>query len=62
MQFAICAALAALLSAVPALAQTQASTPAVPVGVVAAERQPVARSAEFVGRIEATGGSRFAPE
>lgn len=50
---------AALVAAVlvgPVHAQTQAPTPgAVPVGVVAAERQPVARSAEFVGRIEAPG-------
>ena len=50
------AALAAAVLVGPVHAQTQAPTPAaVPVGVVAAERQPVARSAEFVGRIEAPG-------
>jgi membrane fusion protein (multidrug efflux system) len=46
-------AFAWLLCAASADAQTQAPTTAVPVGVVAAEKQPVARSAEFVGRIEA---------
>ena len=49
---------AALVAAVlvgPVHAQTQAPTPgAVPVGVVP-RKQPVARSAEFVGRIEAPG-------
>jgi membrane fusion protein (multidrug efflux system) len=48
------AALAGLLPVASAPAQTQTSA-AVPVGVVAAEKQPVARSAEFVGRIEAPG-------
>jgi membrane fusion protein, multidrug efflux system len=46
-------AFAWLLCAACAYAQTQAPTTAVPVGVVVAEKQPVARSAEFVGRIEA---------
>jgi membrane fusion protein (multidrug efflux system) len=36
-----------------AFAYAQEPTTVVPVGVVMAEKQPVARSAEFVGRIEA---------
>ena len=46
-------AFAWLLCAASADAQTQAPSTAVPVGVVVAEKQPVARSTEFVGRIEA---------
>jgi membrane fusion protein (multidrug efflux system) len=36
----------------PAIAQQQPST-AVPVGVVKAERKPVARAGDYVGRVEA---------
>jgi membrane fusion protein, multidrug efflux system len=43
----------AFASLCAASAYAQAPTGAVPVGVVVAEKQPVARSAEFVGRIEA---------
>ncbi|MBV8092280.1 MAG: efflux RND transporter periplasmic adaptor subunit, partial [Acetobacteraceae bacterium] len=46
------AALASLLLATPLYAQTPPQA-AVPVGVVAAEKAPVARSGDFVGRIEA---------
>jgi membrane fusion protein (multidrug efflux system) len=46
-------AFAWLLCAACAYAQMQGPTTAVPVGVVVDEKQPVARSAEFVGRIEA---------
>jgi membrane fusion protein, multidrug efflux system len=45
-------ALASFLLAAPVHAQPP-SQGAVPVGVVIAEKQPIARSAEFVGRIEA---------
>jgi membrane fusion protein (multidrug efflux system) len=48
-------AFAALLTAAPTHAQNQAVPAAVPVGIVTAEKQPVARAAEFVGRIEAPG-------
>jgi membrane fusion protein (multidrug efflux system) len=52
-----CAAAVLVLSvaaAVPATAQ-QAQPPAVPVGTVYAERQPISDIRDFVGRVEATG-------
>ena len=52
MRVAICAALALCGLTLPALAQQPAST-AVPVGVVVAERKPIAKTADFVGRVEA---------
>src|SRR6202035_4983151 len=39
---------------VPAAAQ-QAQPPAIPVGTVYAERQPISNIRDFVGRVEATG-------
>jgi len=54
-RFGINFALAAILSAASSYAQNQLAPAAVAVGVVTAEKQPVARAAEFVGRIEAPG-------
>ena len=52
MRVAICAALALCGLALPALAQQPGAT-TVPVGVVVAERKPIAKTADFVGRVEA---------
>jgi membrane fusion protein (multidrug efflux system) len=51
-RISILAALVFGALAIPALAQ-QPEPPALPVGVVLAHRAPVARTAEFVGRVEA---------
>ena len=48
-----CAALLACGLYVPASAQVKQEPPAVPVGVVTAERKPVTKSFDFVGRVEA---------
>src|SRR5215469_3515292 len=52
MRVAICAALALCGLTLPALAQQPGST-TVPVGIVVAERKPIAKTADFVGRVEA---------
>ena len=52
MRFAICAALVTFGLALPASAQ-QSETPAATVGTIRAERRPVEKTLEFVGRIEA---------
>ena len=52
MRTIICGTVAGLLLLTPAYPQPRPQGP-VPVGVVTAAKQPVARSAEFVGRIEA---------
>ena len=52
MRIAFCAALALFAYVLPAHAQQKAPT-AIPVGTVNAERKPVARQAEFVGRVDA---------
>jgi membrane fusion protein, multidrug efflux system len=52
MRVAIGAALALCGLTLPALAQQPGST-TVPVGIVVAERKPIARTADFVGRVEA---------
>jgi membrane fusion protein, multidrug efflux system len=52
MRLAVLAGVLLYAFAAPALAQ-QKEIPAVPVGVVKAERKPVERTAEFVGRVEA---------
>jgi membrane fusion protein, multidrug efflux system len=48
-----CAALVACGLYTPALAQTKQEPPAVPVGVVTAEKKPVTKALDFVGRVEA---------
>ena len=53
MRVITCAALVVCGLHVPASAQTKQEPPAVPVGVVAAERKPVTKSLDFVGRVEA---------
>ena len=52
MRTIICGTVASLLLLTPAYSQPRPQGP-VPVGVVTAAKQPIARSAEFVGRIEA---------
>ena len=52
MRQVFCTALAIFALQSPALAQQQPST-AVPVGIVKAERRPIAQAGEFVGRVEA---------
>ncbi len=52
MRTIICGTVAGLLLLTPAYPQPRPQGP-VPVGVVTAAKQPIARSAEFVGRIEA---------
>ena len=52
MRMIICWTVASLLLLTPAYSQPRPQGP-VPVGVVTATKQPIARSAEFVGRIEA---------
>jgi membrane fusion protein, multidrug efflux system len=52
MRMIICWTVASLLLLTPANSQPRPQGP-VPVGVVTATKQPIARSAEFVGRIEA---------
>ena len=52
MRIALCAVLALFANALPAQSQQKGAT-AIPVGIVNAERKPVARQAEFVGRVEA---------
>jgi len=52
MRQVFCTALAIFALQTPALAQQQPST-AVPVGIVKAERRPIAQAGEFVGRVEA---------
>jgi membrane fusion protein (multidrug efflux system) len=54
MRTIICGTVAGLLLLTPAYPQPRPQGP-VPVGVVTATKQPIARSAEFVGRIEAIG-------
>lgn len=52
MRLAVCAAL--LICCSPITLRAQSAQPAaVPVGTVVAERKPIARTAEFVGRVEA---------
>jgi membrane fusion protein, multidrug efflux system len=51
MRHLLCASAIVCASALPALSQQQPAT--VPVGVVTAEKKPIGRSAEFVGRVEA---------
>lgn len=53
MRFAICAALATFWLALPAKAQ-QSEAPAATVGTIEAERRPIEKTLEFVGRVEAT--------
>ncbi|HZC98081.1 MAG TPA: efflux RND transporter periplasmic adaptor subunit [Bradyrhizobium sp.] len=48
-----CAALVACGLYAPALAQKNQEPPTVPVGVVAAEKKPVTKALDFVGRVEA---------
>ncbi len=52
MRISVLAALVCSGLALPAHAQEQAA--ALPVGIVVANRAPVAKTAEFVGRVEAT--------
>src|SRR6266852_722586 len=52
MQFAICAALVICGLALPANAQ-QSETPAANVGTIKAERRPIEKTLDFVGRVEA---------
>ena len=42
----------------PANAQPTQDSPAIPVGVITAERKPVTKSQDFVGRVEAVSASR----
>jgi membrane fusion protein, multidrug efflux system len=49
----ICAMLALCGLYLPANAQTKQEPPAVPVGVVTAERKPVTKALDFVGRVDA---------
>lgn len=53
MRILTCAAVVAFGLYAPALAQTKQEPPAVPVGVVTAEKKPVTKSLDFVGRVEA---------
>jgi membrane fusion protein, multidrug efflux system len=53
MRVITCAVLALCGLCAPAGAQTKQEPPAVPVGVVTAERKPVTKSLDFVGRVEA---------
>jgi membrane fusion protein (multidrug efflux system) len=53
MRIITCAALVACGLYAPALAQTKQEPPAVPVGVVTAEKKPVTKALDFVGRVEA---------
>src|ERR1700724_1805166 len=53
MRVITCAALVVCGLCAPAGAQTKQEPPAVPVGVVTAERKPVTKSLDFVGRVEA---------
>ncbi len=53
MRILTCAILAVAGLSVPAIAQTNQPPPAVPVGVVTAERKPVAKGLDFVGRVDA---------
>ncbi|WP_426434551.1 efflux RND transporter periplasmic adaptor subunit [Bradyrhizobium genosp. P] len=52
MRIITCAALVACGLCAPALAQTKEESPAVPVGVVTAEKKPVTKSLDFVGRVQ----------
>lgn len=52
MRAAVCA-VAMFLSLSPPAYSQQKDTPAVPAGVISAERKPTARTADFVGRVEA---------
>ncbi len=52
MQFAICAAFVICGLALPANAQ-QSETPATTVGTIKAERRPIEKTLDFVGRVEA---------
>src|ERR1700722_13523554 len=53
MRVLTCAVFVVAGLSVPAGAQTSQPPPAVPVGVVAAERKPVTKALDFVGRVEA---------
>jgi membrane fusion protein (multidrug efflux system) len=53
MRVITCAVLVVCGLCAPAGAQTKQEPPAVPVGVVTAERKPVTKSLDFVGRVEA---------
>src|ERR1700683_1592601 len=53
MRVLACTILVATGLSVPASAQTNQPAPAVPVGVVTAERKPVTKALDFVGRVEA---------
>jgi len=52
MREVLCTALIVLALSTPVLAEQQPST-AVSVGVVKAERKPIAKAGDFVGRVEA---------
>jgi membrane fusion protein, multidrug efflux system len=52
MRQALCTILVIFVLNYPALGQQQSSTP-ISVGVVKAEREPVAKAGDFVGRVEA---------
>ena len=52
MRFAVCSGIMICALAAPALGQ-QAAPAAVPVGTVVAERKPIAKSLDYVGRVEA---------
>lgn len=53
MRIITCAAMIMCGLHIPANAQTKQETPAVPVGVVAAEKKPVTQAFDFVGRVQA---------
>jgi membrane fusion protein (multidrug efflux system) len=53
MRVLTCAILAVAGLSVPAIAQTNQPPPAVPVAVVTAERKPVTKGLDFVGRVDA---------
>jgi membrane fusion protein (multidrug efflux system) len=53
MRIITCAILVVCGLCVPASAQTKQEQPAVPVGVVTAEKKPVTKALDFVGRVEA---------
>jgi hypothetical protein len=55
MRHAFCTTLVIIALSYPVLAQEQPSA-AVPVEVVKAERKPIARAGDYVGRVEAISG------
>jgi membrane fusion protein (multidrug efflux system) len=54
MRIAVCAAVVTCVIALPAYSQ-QGAPSAVPVGTIIAERKPISRTFDFVGRVEAIG-------